>query len=117
VRRFLEGSTFTRECLSYADSSELFELAKYQKLEHVGRDLLGTTLLFGRNDLTSEKEDRLGRGFLSSLMSFIYFVVGLVIANSHRYFAHVAGFKSVVSAALAVVLWPLILLGVNLHIH
>jgi len=50
-------------------------------------------------------------------MSFIYFVVGLVIANSHRYFAHVAGFKSVVSAALAVVLWPLILLGVNLHIH
>jgi len=43
---FLEGSTFTRECLSYADSSELFELAKYQKLEHVGRDLLGTTLLF-----------------------------------------------------------------------
>jgi hypothetical protein len=47
----------------------------------------------------------------------VYFVVGLVIADSHHYFAHVHGLKSVVSAALAVVLWPLVLLSVNLHLH
>jgi hypothetical protein len=29
----------------------------------------------------------------------------------------VHGLKSVVSAALAVVLWPLVLLSVNLHLH
>jgi len=58
-----------------------------------------------------------GRGFFSSLTSFVYFVAGLVIADSHKYFAHLHGLKSVVSAALGVVLWPLILLGVNLHLH
>jgi hypothetical protein len=59
----------------------------------------------------------MGRGFLSSVTSFVYLVVGAVVANSHKYFAHVANLKAVVSAALAVILWPLLLLGVNLHIR
>jgi hypothetical protein len=59
----------------------------------------------------------MGRGFLSSVTSFVYLVVGAVIANSHKYFAQVANIKAVVSAALAVILWPLLLLGVNLHIR
>ena len=59
----------------------------------------------------------MGRGFFSSIISFAYLVVGAIIANSHKYFAHVANLKAVVSAALAVILWPLLLLGVNLHIR
>ena len=59
----------------------------------------------------------MGRGFLSSVISFVYLVAGAVIANSHKYFAHVTNLKTVVSAALAVILWPLLLLGVNLHIR
>lgn len=54
---------------------------------------------------------------IRSIISFVYLVVGVIVANSHRYFVHVTNFKAVVSAALAVVLWPLILFGVNLHIH
>jgi hypothetical protein len=48
-------------------------------------------------------------GFLSARA--IYVVVGLLVANSHHFFA-----KPIVSAVLAVVLWPVVLLGVNLHI-
>jgi len=59
----------------------------------------------------------MGRGFLSSVTSFVYLVVGAVIANSHKYFVHVANLKAVVSAVFAVILWPLLLLGVNLHIR
>jgi hypothetical protein len=59
----------------------------------------------------------MGRGFFSSIISFAYLVVGAIIANSHKYFAHVANLKTVVSAALAVILWPLLLFGVNLHIR
>jgi hypothetical protein len=59
----------------------------------------------------------MGRGFFSSIISFSYLVVGAIIANSHKYFAHVANLKAVVSAALAVILWPLLLFGVNLHIR
>jgi hypothetical protein len=45
-----------------------------------------------------------------------YVVVGVIMANSHQYFAHLSGAKPILSAVLAVVLWPLVLLGVNLHI-
>jgi hypothetical protein len=42
--------------------------------------------------------------------------IGVFIANSHHYFTHLNSLASVLSALLAVVLWPLILFGVNLHI-
>jgi hypothetical protein len=45
-----------------------------------------------------------------------YVVVGVIVANSHHYFTHLNGAKPILSAVLAVVLWPLVLLGVNLHI-
>jgi hypothetical protein len=52
----------------------------------------------------------------SRLALAAYAVVGLLVANSHRYFAHISGIKPDVSAILAVVLWPLLLIGVNVHI-
>ncbi len=45
-----------------------------------------------------------------------YFVVGIIIAANHHYFNHLGGVKPIVSAVLAVVLWPLIVFGVNLRI-
>ena len=56
------------------------------------------------------------RALLSKVLFVIYVVVGVIVANSHHYFAHLDGVKPFVSAVLAVVLWPLVLLNVNLHI-
>lgn len=53
----------------------------------------------------------------SGIGSVIYLIVGAAIASSHHYFTHVGSLKPIVSAVLAVVLWPLLLLGINLHIH
>ena len=55
-----------------------------------------------------------GRGI--SLGAVVYLVVGAIVASSHHYFAHVNTLRQFVSAVLAVVLWPLILLGIDLHI-
>jgi hypothetical protein len=52
----------------------------------------------------------------SGIGSIIYLIVGVVIAASHHYFAHANALKPIVSAVLAIALWPLLLLGVNLHI-
>jgi hypothetical protein len=57
---------------------------------------------------------RRGRGI--SLIALIYVGVGVAVAASHHYFQHVNGWRGVLSAILAVFLWPLILLGINLHI-
>ena len=51
------------------------------------------------------------------LIPLIYLVVGIVVANSHDYFKNVDTLKTVGSAILAILLWPLLLLGIDLHIH
>ncbi len=53
----------------------------------------------------------------SGLGSVIYLIIGVIIASSHHYFTHASTLKPILSAVLAVVLWPLLLLGINLHIH
>jgi hypothetical protein len=53
---------------------------------------------------------------LRYVLVIVYLAVGVFIANSHHYFAHLNSLTSVLSALLAVVLWPLILVGVSLHI-
>jgi hypothetical protein len=55
--------------------------------------------------------------FPRNLLVLIYVGVGLVVAATHHYFSNVHGWRGVVSAVLAVILWPLILLGINLHIR
>jgi hypothetical protein len=51
-----------------------------------------------------------------SLLTILYLVVGAIVASNHHYFEHLGTVKAVVSAILAVVLWPLVLLHVNLHV-
>jgi hypothetical protein len=53
---------------------------------------------------------------ISAFVVVVYLLAGVIIANNHHYFAHTHGVNGVVSAILAVLLWPLILLGVSLHI-
>jgi hypothetical protein len=58
----------------------------------------------------------MGQKMVSSLILIVYFVVGGIMASSHNYFEHLSSLKPIASAALAVTLWPLILLGISLHI-
>jgi hypothetical protein len=53
----------------------------------------------------------------SSLVSIAWLVIGLIVASGHAYFAHLTAVMPILSAILAVLLWPLVLLGVNLHIR
>jgi hypothetical protein len=51
-----------------------------------------------------------------SLGGLIYMVIGLVVANSDGYFAALGTLSGLLSAVLAVLLWPLLILGANLHL-
>ena len=51
------------------------------------------------------------------MLVLIYVAIGVVVAWDHNYFDHFHTWRQVLSAFLAVLLWPLILLHVNLHIH
>lgn len=54
---------------------------------------------------------------IRKLALLAYLVIGVLVASTHHYFTHLGGLKGVVSAILAVALWPLVLVGVNLRIH
>lgn len=50
------------------------------------------------------------------LIVIAYLVIGVIVAASHHYFAHLDGLKQFASALLAVLLWPLVLIGVSLRV-
>jgi len=56
------------------------------------------------------------RSGLWTILIVVYVVVGIVVANSHNYFRGVNELKDYLSVILAIVLWPLVLIGVNLNI-
>jgi hypothetical protein len=47
----------------------------------------------------------------------VYLVLGVIVASSHGFFGHLNALLPLLSAILAVVLWPLVLLGVDLHLR
>ena len=50
-----------------------------------------------------------------SLLSLVYLAVGVVVALTHGYNS-VAGLSEILSLIVSVILWPLVLLGVSLHL-
>ena len=51
-----------------------------------------------------------------SLVPVLWLVIGVLVASNHHYFANLSSFSGVVSALLAVLLWPLVLLGTTITI-
>jgi hypothetical protein len=51
-----------------------------------------------------------------SLLPLLWLVIGIVVAATHHFFAHLNTIGAILSAILAVILWPLILLGVKIAI-
>ena len=46
----------------------------------------------------------------------IYFVLGILVAVANNYFDHLTTFGRLISALLAIVLWPLLLLGMDVRV-
>jgi hypothetical protein len=53
---------------------------------------------------------------MKTLIGIAYLVIGIIVAATHHYFAHLGNIKGIGAAVLAILLWPLVLFGVNLHL-
>ena len=53
---------------------------------------------------------------LGLVIFIVYIVIGVFVARGDGYFRGIDDLQSIVSAVLGVLLWPLVLLGVDLHI-
>jgi Na+(H+)/acetate symporter ActP len=52
-----------------------------------------------------------------SWIAALYLIIGGIVAATHHYWSNLDTLRAWASALLATVLWPLLLVGVNLHIH
>jgi len=53
---------------------------------------------------------------LSGLLTLVYLAIGVWVAATRDYLDNLAGVRAILSLILAVILWPLVLLGVDLHL-
>ena len=53
---------------------------------------------------------------VSILVVAVYLIVGAFVAGTHHYFSNVDGLRGIVSALLAILLWPLVLIGVEFRL-
>jgi hypothetical protein len=53
---------------------------------------------------------------LKLIIIIVYLAVGLVVASNNNYLGDLNELSAIISALLAVLLWPLVLLGIDLHI-
>ena len=50
-------------------------------------------------------------------LGLIYLVIGIVVAATNDYFDRVGSVLRIIEALLAVVLWPLVLLGIDINLR
>src|SRR5436190_1238498 len=85
--------------------------------DHSASDDVGASILGEEED--QFWRDHKGAGVnavrTQTLLRRAYLVIGAIVASGHHYFEHVDHIKQVAEAALAVVLWPLVLLGVSMR--
>jgi len=55
--------------------------------------------------------------FRSRLLAIVYVIIGIVLAANRHYLTNLDSGKRILSAILAILLWPLLLRGINLHVH
>ena len=53
---------------------------------------------------------------MTTLIGAAYLIIGAFIAADHHYYSGVDKILEVASAVLAIILWPLVLLGVSMHL-
>ena len=82
----------------------------------VGIEVWASGLRVWMADGSSSRQEAEMRPIGSSIVTIIWIVVGLIVASGHGYLAHLNALTPVLSAILAVLLWPLVLVGISLHI-
>ncbi len=53
---------------------------------------------------------------MRGLIGIVYLIIGFLVAAAREYLGGIDGVNDVVSAALAILLWPLVLLGIDFEI-
>jgi cell shape-determining protein MreD len=57
-----------------------------------------------------------GASAIAGILFLVYIVLGFLVASTNGYLENLGRIRGIISLVLAVILWPLVLLGVDLHL-
>jgi hypothetical protein len=66
--------------------------------------------------MNGQKLKEAGAGAISTILFLVYVGLGILVASRNDYLERLNNIRRIISLVLAVLLWPLVLLGVDLHI-
>jgi len=50
------------------------------------------------------------------MLKLAYPIIGAFVAAAHQYFDHVGSAEGVINAVIAILIWPLVLIGIDLRV-
>jgi hypothetical protein len=53
---------------------------------------------------------------VAGILFLVYVVLGILVAATNGYFRHLGGIRGIISMVLAILLWPLVLAGVDIKV-
>jgi hypothetical protein len=69
-----------------------------------------------RSDGERRDSSEAGAFGIAGIIFLIYVVLGILVAATNDYLENLGRIRGIISMVLAILLWPLVLLGVDLHI-
>ncbi|MEA2157464.1 MAG: hypothetical protein QOE11_3604 [Solirubrobacteraceae bacterium] len=50
------------------------------------------------------------------MIALAYAIIGAFVAVANHYFSHIGSAKGIVNAVIAILIWPLVLLGIDVRV-
>ncbi len=66
--------------------------------------------------MNRQKLKEAGAGAISTILFLVYIGLGILVASQNGYLERLGNIRRIISLVLAVLLWPLVLLGVDLKL-
>jgi hypothetical protein len=66
--------------------------------------------------LSDRLRSQLGAVGVAGILFLVYIVLGILVAAANGYFRNLGGIRSIISMVLAILLWPLVLAGIDIRL-
>lgn len=67
-------------------------------------------------DLFRRVRSEAGAVGVAGILFLVYIVLGILVAATNGYFRNLGGIRGIISMVLAILLWPLVLAGVDINV-
>jgi hypothetical protein len=67
-------------------------------------------------ELSQRVRSEIGAMGIAGILFLVYIVLGILVAATNGYFRNLGGIRGIISMVLAILLWPLVLAGIDIQL-